>query len=228
MAAAPAHASDPVVTPGKIAKRLASVPFGGDMSALVAHVRKQLRSEYATRITETPDVSERDRLVAEIEVRVQAVRDSYVEFTGQKTGYNVSVVSDEFAHHTGEAMVVAQDGRSHDYFFFVGGALWKVVTTETTQRSFAEWLVDLTGKLGSPADVQFSDPKTRSRPTSARWDSETLVLSVVSRPDYGAVTLSFTVRDVGARIAKIRGDNLPPSQKSGEALDPSILDIMKD
>ncbi len=220
--------SEGAIDPGKLAKRLQGIPFGGDLDALMKHVAAKLEREYAARREATQDIAARDRLTAEVGVRLQAIRDSYVEFAGQKTGYNVSVVSEEFAHNTSEAMVVAPAGRSHDYFFFIKGELYKVVTTETTQRSLATYLVNLTQVFGKPARVDYEDPERKTDPIAARWESPELLLEVAARPDYGAITLRFTQRAVHDKLAELRGGAKPPAETAGEGLDPTILDIMKE
>jgi len=214
--------------PGKLTPRLAAVPYSKKLPTLLKHIEKQIRASYADRIANTPDVSERDRLTAEIGVRLQAISDSHIGFTGQKTGYNVSVVAGEFAHNTAESMIVMPVGRSHDYFFFMKGALWKVVTTETTRQSFAVFLVNLTELYGKPDKVDYRNPDLKDAPIGARWSDDQIVLDVASRPDYGAITVRFARRDILDRVSELRGGAKPPAETAGDGLDPTILDIMKE
>ncbi len=216
------------IDPGKLAKRLGALPFKADLDVVVKHVDKQIRQSYADRIARTPDVAEKDRLLAEAGVRVQAIRDTYIQFTGQKTGYNVSVVASEFAHRSGESMLVMPVGRAHDYYFFMKGSLYKVVTTETTRQSFAAYLVNLTELYGKPDMVEYENPETKEAPIKARWSDSDLVLDVASRPDYGAITVRFAKREVLDKVAELRGDEKPPADSAGDGLDPTILDIIKE
>lgn len=216
------------VSPGKYRERMKKVPFGLGVGELVKHVEQHLRADYGERIATTTDIHQKDRLKAEIEVRVQAVRDSLVEFKGQKTGYNVSVVATEFAHSTGESMLVVPIARSHDYFFFVQGGLYKVVTTESRTTSFPVFLVNLTQLYGAPAKIEYRNPNKKDEPISAQWSDDKLSLEVADRPDFGTITLRWTKRDIEDRLVELRGGAKPPADTAGEGLDPTILDIMKD
>lgn len=218
----------PDLDPGRFAERFQGLPLGGDLPTLVQHVEGVTRKLFAQRISETPDAHLRDRLTAEIEVAVQAVRDSHIEFKGQKTGYNVSVVASDFAHRTEESMLVAAVGREHDYFFFMQGALWKLVTTRAAGLGFPVFLVNLTQLYGAPATIQYKNPDEQSGPYLARWTNAEVVLEVQDRPDYNTITLRWARRVVHDRADELRGGVKPPAESAESDLDPTILDIMRD
>lgn len=213
--------------PSQYDKRFGDLPFGQDLDELMKYIEADTTNRYNERIVQTPDQHERDRLKAESRMRVQAVRDSYVEFTGQKTGYNVSVIAKDFAHSTGEAMLVSPVDRSHDHYFFAQGKVWKLLITDSRQR-FPVLLVNLTQLYGAPESVRYRDPDTKTAPFSARWQDDALVFEVEERPDYGTVTLRWMQREVADRIHELRGASRPPADDDGEELDPTIQDIMKD
>lgn len=228
---AAAQASPPAagnLDPGKFKKRFAALPMTQGMKPLMAFVEKNLRARYAERIAGTPDQHDRDRLKAEIEMRVQAIRDSHIEFKGQKTGYNVSVVAGDFAHNTGETMVVAPVDRSRDYYFFVQGGLWKLVTAEAASRNFAAFLVNLSQVYGPAKTIEYSSPDSKDDPVRATWEAGELLLEARARPDYGTITISWSRKDIAGRIAELRGGAKPPEATASDGLDPTILDIMKD
>ena len=214
--------------PVRYDKRFETLPFDLGPEDLLKTLEKWLQEENRQRLREATDPHERDRIQSELGARLQAVKDSYVEFKGQKTGYNVSVVSGDFAHNANEAMMVAPVGRSHDYYFFIRGALWKLVTTEVTKQSFPAFLVNLTQLYGAPQSVEFRDPDSKTDPVRAVWQDADFSLEVRARPEYGAITLTWARRPVEARLQELRGGAKPPGSAGATGLDPSILDIMKD
>lgn len=54
-------------------------------------------------------------------------RSPHVEFNGQSTSWDSSPVGEEYTHGNEEEMYVSKDGDSENYFFFIGGQLWKWV-----------------------------------------------------------------------------------------------------
>src|SRR5262249_45135391 len=52
-----------------------------------------------------------DKINATIKDEVDHVSKSYIEFTGQKTPWEVSIVDREFAHNNAEAMLVIEEGK---------------------------------------------------------------------------------------------------------------------
>lgn len=216
--------------PRHFADRFVGVPFAGKLGTLMTHLGKVTSQRFAARMTKTSnDPHARDRLQAEIGVTIQQIRDSNISFIGQNTGYNVSIVCDEFAHNSGESMTVMPQGRSHDYFFFIkGNGLWKIVTTDVSKQRFAVFLLQQTQRFGAAKEVEYDDPSTRERPIRARWVDERFIVEARSRPDYGAITITWSALEVGNKIVQLRGKNKPPSDNLGTELDPDILDIMRD
>ena len=121
VATADDQAGGSAIGPERYNERFLGLAMDADLAGLLEYVQNRVRMSYKDRLLDTPGAHERDSINAEIDVRIQTVKDSQVEFKGQQTGYNVSVVAGEFAHNTTESMLVAPVGRDHDYFFFIGG-----------------------------------------------------------------------------------------------------------
>lgn len=227
-AAADDQTGGSAIGPQRYHERFQGVTMDADLTGLLQYIQNRVRMFYKVRLFDTADAHERDSINAEIDVRIQTVKDSQVEFKGQQTGYNVSVVAAEFAHNTGESMLVAPVGRDHDYFFFMGGKFWKLVTTHTSKTTFPAFLVKMTQKFGAPASVEYRQPKSETQPFKAAWTNPLMVMEAEARPDYGAITIRWTHRAVADKLTELRGDAKPPADTVGEGLDPTILDIMKD
>jgi hypothetical protein len=208
--------------------RFAGVPLGQGYAEVYRYIHRHLYSMHEKQLNNTTDLNVRDQILAGIERNLQSIRDSLTEFKGQKTGYNVSVIASDFAHSTGESMIVVPYKNTHDYYFFVQGKLWKVVTTHVMRGTFSAFLVRLTQLYGAPDSIEFSDPEFRQNPKKARWSSNQWIVETAVHPVYGAVTLQWTSREIREGIAKIRGSVRPPGQTTSTALDPDIQDIMQD
>ena len=208
--------------------RFEAVPFGAKMDALMTYVGQSVNNRYQARINATPDPHLRDRYRAAISVEVQAIRDSLVAFRGQQSGYNVSVVSREFAHNTEESMLVVPVGHAHDYLFLIDGTFWKLVTTVPNSEGLAVFLVKFAQVYGAPDHVEYADAERRAAPRLARWSAGSLRIIVEERSDYGAIVIRWIRGDAQSRVDTLRGDNSPPADSGGQALDPTILDIMQD
>lgn len=228
VATADDQAGGSAIGPERYNERFLGLAMDADLAGLLEYVQNRVRMSYKDRLLDTPGAHERDSINAEIDVRIQTVKDSQVEFKGQQTGYNVSVVAGEFAHNTTESMLVAPVGRDHDYFFFIGGKFWKLVTTDTSKTTFPAFLVNMTQKFGAPASVEYRQPKTKTQPFKAGWANPLMMMEAEERPDYGAITIRWTHRAVADKLAELRGESKPPADTVGEGLDPTILDIMKD
>ena len=218
------------LNPEKYSARFKALPLAAGPKSLTTYLGKITATQYKTRMDQTVnDPHAYDRIQAEIALRMQAIRDSLIHFKGQNTGYNVSVVNDEFAHNSGESMMVMPILKAHDYFFFVKGrGLWKVVTTSVSRQRFAVFLLGLTQIYGAATTVEYADPDTRETPIRATWDNGKLRLEARTRPDYGAITVSWALAQVSDQISKLRGSNKPPAAGISDELDPAILDIMRD
>ncbi len=113
-------------------------------------------------------------------------------------------------------------------FFFQGGKLWKLVTSDPNVREFSSLLVKLTTIYGPPSVVQYHDPNTRHSPYKATWASGDIQLEVEARPDFGTVTLRWAQQAIASSIQDSRGPNRPPADRGEATLDPDILDIIKE
>jgi hypothetical protein len=73
------------------------------------------------------DPARQDRVRKEMRAEVEKVKKhSLVKFEGQKSGYDVSIIDQEFSHNTGESMLVAKEENANRFFFFAGDRLYKM------------------------------------------------------------------------------------------------------
>jgi len=105
--------------------------FGMTKDEVIAVFSKQLDERYDDKIKATTDIAAQDRLRRDKRNEVNRLQQSYISFdTGKTSPWDVSIVEEEFAHNTGEAMLERwenQGGKNQRrFFFFYEGKLWKM------------------------------------------------------------------------------------------------------
>lgn len=104
--------------------------FGQTKDEVIGVLAKQLDERYEEKIKATTDVTQQDRLRKEKKAELARVNQSYITFEGKRTGWDVSIIEEEFAHKTGESMLDRwenKDGKNQRrFFFFRDGRLWKM------------------------------------------------------------------------------------------------------
>lgn len=117
---------------------MGSFTFGMSKDEIIAQLTKQIDERYADQIKATSDVMVQDKLRKEKNKEVTRIKQSYTEFAGKKTGWDVSLIDEEFAHNTGESMLVYwenQGGKNQRrFFFFHDGQLWKMFIAIDTKQ----------------------------------------------------------------------------------------------
>lgn len=120
--------------------------FGMTKAQILSALEAQISDRYDKKIFATSDVYQQDKLRRERDQEIERIKSSYVEFKGKTTGWDVSLIDDQFTHNTGESMLVSWEqigGRNQRrFFFFQGGRMYKMVLAlDTTmidkeQRNF--------------------------------------------------------------------------------------------
>lgn len=131
----------------ELSKLMGAFRFGMTKAQVLKALEDDVGKRYDKQIFATSDVYQQDKLRRERAQELERVRSSYVEFEGNVTGWDVSLIDDQFAHKTGESMMVyweVEGERSQRrFFFFFEGRLYKMVQAldasiiEKSQRNFA-------------------------------------------------------------------------------------------
>jgi hypothetical protein len=101
--------------------------WGMSPDEIIAKVQENVRAGFDERLQKTlNDPTKQDRVRKEMAAEVDRVKAKVVKFDGQKTGYDVSIVDQEFLHGIGESMLVAKEETDTRYFFFANDRLYKM------------------------------------------------------------------------------------------------------
>ncbi len=199
-----------------LAELYAGFKFGMSKDEVIAVFSKQLDERYEEKIKETTDISEQDRLRRDKRTEVSRLQTSYVSFeTTNPSPWDVSIVEQEFAHNTGEAMLERwenQNGKNQRrFFFFFKGKLWKMFVSldvsiiPEDKRTFATFQSVMQGKYGA-GDVD--DGKITWR------TPEFEVRAIDKLKSYDALALSIEDPRARKELDAVREAKAPPRQET--------------
>ena len=104
--------------------------FGMSKDDVVATLQKQVDAAYDEKMKNAVDIASQDRVRAEKKKAIAGISSTYVNFDGHRTGWDVSIIENEFAHNTGESMMERWENEggknNRRFFFFKDGKLWKM------------------------------------------------------------------------------------------------------
>ena len=216
-----------VVTPEHkktMAELLGTYKFGMSKADVLAQLTKQIDEQYAEKIKATTDVYVQDGLRKEKKADIARITSTYIEFTGKKGGWDVSMIEDEFAHNTGESMLVHwenQNGKNQRrFFFFVDSKLYKMfVSIDTSilpadKRNFETFQVAMFGRYGE-GEVE---------PGRIKWQAgEFNVTAVDKLKSYDALCLTISDPVVSKSLEGTRASKAVAKQ-GPSAITKAVLD----
>jgi hypothetical protein len=218
----PARAGAEALAPERFDPSLRGLRFGMTIDETVAFLKQRVENRYGVLIRDTMDVRDRDRLRREAIEEAERIGQEIVKFDGTRSGWNVSVVKDEFGQGFGEEMLHLREGKTHLYFFFTGGVFYKlVISADKDQRN--DHMLTLANAYGAPEETVYADPVAKEGVQAMTWEAGDMTLRVEDRSrDYQCCTL---------RWADAKEDQAVQAKwpkKTAGAIDPLILESMDD
>jgi len=192
-----------------IAPALGDIKWGMTKKQLQKLLFTKLNEEYKPLIGKTRDGMEEDRLRQELEGKRRKIRESFVSFDGQSTGYDLGFLRDEFTHNNGESLLVYKDSNSQNFYFFINDRLWKLYKALDIGlfegRDFNQFASVVKKKFGEAKDekgplVEGGDPRHW-----LQWQDKKTRLRAVDLTDfYGFYCLIFEEKKTLDNLASIR------------------------
>jgi len=195
----------------EISKSMTDLTWGMNKDDLQKKLIDKVKEHYKPLIAKTRDAVEEDRLREAATSEIKRIKDSFVEFKGTSTGWDVSFLKGEFTHGNDESMLVMKDQNSQNFYFFIGGKLWKWYKAFDAEvfpaGSFATFAGAVQRRFGPAKEARgVLVPGTTERHW-LEWQDDGTRLRAVDQSDfYGFYCLVFEQKSTVANLAQLRGN----------------------
>lgn len=208
--------------------------FGMSKTKVLKVLSRQLDERFQDKIKDTSDIAEQDKLRRAKKTMLKKVKSSYVSFEGKKTGWDVSIVDDQFGHKTGESMLVywennADGNDQRRFFFFHEGNLFKMYIALNSsmlpaeQRSFDFFKSLMVKRYGPGKLVTRKKRSGEVIPVLVDWAAPKYHVQAIDKVSfYGSFCLMIADPSVEASVMVARDE--VKQVKSGNAVIDSMLE----
>jgi hypothetical protein len=146
---------------------------------------------------------------------------SHVRFNGEKSGYEVSVIAEEFTDRNGESMLRIKDKVAQRFYMFVDGQLYKMVVAYNKDYlqdvGFEAFAAQTARKYGRPVATDYAEIFGEEELTQVTWEDPRTELRVENKREFfGTYVMVFSDRD---RLKKMQasGKKFGGSDRKGKA-----------
>ena len=137
--------------------------FGMTPEETMATIEKEINAKFQPRIEAEREAFDQDRVRKERQDAITQMRDSYIKFNGQKTGWDVSIVDREFGHRNNESMLVLWEKDLKRFLFFWKEKLYKQYIVYNAEKfkgmDFDTFVGAMEGRYGK-ASMSFAKKQT--------------------------------------------------------------------
>jgi len=217
-------------------KKLAK-PFKWGMTPnkVIGVVKKRIKAQYLPKIRASSDNRmKQDRLSRQLKSDIGKVKKSYIKFGGKHTGWDSSIVDDQFEKNNDESMLVVMEEDQQRFFFFHNKKLYKQVIAFNSDHpkykglTFGKFLQILMQVYGQGKPVFKSDVAGLNKLHHVEWQgTDNYVLWAV---DKSAVYGNFCLVVIDGKRQKLvkRGRKTVRSMRDKKPeIDPLIQSVTK-
>jgi hypothetical protein len=199
-------------------------------------VLEKLKSQMFESMRERADVQHNRVKLQEIRKRMvdkfEGIKESYTKLEGEKTGYEVSVISGEYTKNNNEAVLTVEDDAAQRYYFFADGQFYKMLVAYRQSYldgiSFEGFIGQVSGKYGEPKDTTRREIAGEETLARATWkDSTTQLQAKNKREMFGTFAMVFADRQ---RVEKMKANNeaFGGSDKGGTEVSERVESLKED
>jgi hypothetical protein len=220
-AAAPAAPREAPMS-DKIAESMGDLSWGMSKADVLNYFRRQIQERYRPIIAKATDAITEDRLRADMGDELRRLRESEVCFRGNRTGWDISFIRDEFAHNSNECMIVYRDQNSQNFYFFSNDKLWKWYKAFDASvfqgQTFEQFSVAIQARFGPAREAQGELVPGAGQRQWLEWqDAQTRLRAIDQTRFYGFYCLVFEDKATLARLSELRR-NAPARSEGRHAL----------
>lgn len=203
-----------------IADQMEGLMWGMSFKKVMSMFENKVKETYAEELKAAAgDALAEDGIRTKMLREISQLRKSYIEFKGQRTGYEAHMIASEFTHNNGESMLVWDAGKYVEYLFFIKGRFWKRLRTFRldsfqTEISFMDFLGTIEARFGVEGQEFFDDQGNLDK---IMWrDEETYASAIDGSAFFGVYALRFTAAVTETYIDKLRKNKGRDSGKVGD------------
>ena len=180
-------------------------------------IQADIELKYKPRIQAEPDAAKQDAIRKEMRDDIDKMRNSYVKFSGQKLGWDVSLIDREYGHRNNESMLVMWEPNQRRFLFFWQDKLYKQFIAYNAERfagkTFDEFAEGMQVRYGK-AEMSFAKKQTEDEMALdyLEWPpSGDFILRAYDHSHfYGNFCLALLQKSVNEQVEKARAINSPP------------------
>ena len=203
--------SEPIPQSEKIQGMLGDVEWGWGHEKVIALYTKQVHDVFRPLLHKATDAIREDRLRRQMNARIHRIKNSYVEFEGQHSGWDTSLIRDEYTHNNGEALVevreirsTGEDPRYTDYFFFINDHLWRMYRA-FNQDQFAGIPFETAAKSFQRRFGPAREKRRGGELVALEWQNDTTRLEAQDNTEFfGVFCLVFSEKATERRLDQLR------------------------
>jgi hypothetical protein len=201
----------------QIAESMKDIRWGMNRDELLKQFVDKVKEKYRPLVAKTKGAVEEDRLRQSAKSEIEEIRKGVVEFDGRSTGWNVSFLKGEFSHNNDESMLVVRDANSQNFYFFIGGKLWKWYKAFDASvfpaGNFGTFAAAVQRKFGNAKDAE-GEIRPGVKRHWLEWQDKGTRLRAVDQSDfYGFYCLVFEEKATVGNLAKLRSNAEPEADK---------------
>lgn len=137
--------------------------------------------------------------------RLALAEKSYARLEGTETGYEVSVIADEFSPNNGESFFRMKDKVAQRFYFFIDGKFYKlaVAYNATYLRGvpFESFVGSSVKKYGRPAVAEYDTIRQKEQLSLVSWQDPETTLNVKNKKElFDTYTMVFIDRQMVKRL----------------------------
>lgn len=145
------------------------------------------------------------RELKKIKDRTQDAEKSYTRLQGTNTGYEVSIIADEFSTNNGESFLRVKDRVAQRFYFFLNGKFYKLVVAYNQSylrnADFESFVGSSVKKYGRPTSAEYATIGGEEQLAEVEWQNPETLLAVKNKKEFfGTFTMSFADRQTVKRM----------------------------